>query len=111
MDYRGAPVRSKQYQFKECITWACVSSSFFGVRYSPKGSLFDVAGSSFFADSHKLPLLTGFLCSPLAFKMLQLLNPTLNFQVGNIASLPIVPEVWKHQERLNEIAQECIGIA
>ena len=111
MEYRGAPVRSKQYQFKECITWSFVSSSFFGVRYSPKGSLFDVAGSSFFAESHHLPLLTGFLCSPLAFKMLQLLNPTLNFQVGNIASLPVVPAVWEHQGRLSEIARDCIRIA
>ena len=111
IDYRGAPVRSKQYQFNEAITWSFVSSSFFGVRYSPKGSLFDVAGSSFFAESTRLPLLTGFLCSPLAFAMLQILNPTLNFQVGNVGSLPLVPEVWKHEDKLTQIAHECIAIA
>src|SRR5699024_11758475 len=38
------------YIFSEGITWSFISSAYFGVRYTPKGFLFDVAGSSLFPD-------------------------------------------------------------
>ena len=91
LTHRGAPVRSKQYQFKESATWSFVSSSKFGVRYSPAGSMFDVGGSSYFAEKIPLKFIVGFLCSSVAFKFLNAINPTLNYQVGNISSLPIAP--------------------
>ena len=34
--------------------------------------------------------ITGFLCSKLSYEFLKFLNPTLNFQVGNIKTLPII---------------------
>ncbi len=92
LSHRGAPVRSKQYQFRESVTWSFVSSSKFGVRYSPTGSMFDVGGSSYFPDKVPVEIVVGFLCSCVAFKFLDAINPTLNFQVGNIASLPITNE-------------------
>lgn len=36
------------YYFMNGITWSFISSSKFGVRYRPSGSLFDVAGSTLF---------------------------------------------------------------
>ncbi|MGD9685370.1 MAG: BREX-1 system adenine-specific DNA-methyltransferase PglX [Desulfobacter sp.] len=91
LSHRGAPVRSKQYQFKESVTWSFVSSSKFGVRYSPPGSMFDVGGSSYFAEKCPIKIIVGFLCSQVAFEFLNAINPTMNFQVGNISSLPISP--------------------
>ena len=90
MSHRGAPVRSKQYQFHESATWSFVSSSYFGVRYSPSGSMFDVGGSSYFAKSVNIETVVAFLCSKVAFRLLNVLNPTLNFQVGNVGALPLV---------------------
>ena len=37
------------YIFRESLSWSALSSSRFGIRYSPKGSLFDNAGSSLFS--------------------------------------------------------------
>lgn len=91
LSHRGAPVRSKQFQFKESATWSFISSSKFGVRYSPDGSMFDVGGSSYFGFKVPVKIVVGFLCSHVAFKFLNAINPTLNFQVGNISSLPISP--------------------
>ncbi len=34
--------------------------------------------------------LTSLLCSKIAFDLMKIMNPTLNFQVGNVASIPIV---------------------
>ncbi len=80
----------KSHYFREGITWTFISSSFFAARYTPPGSVFDVSGSSLFPDDPKL--LLGFLCSDLASEFLRALNPTLNFQVGNIKSLPILAD-------------------
>ena len=76
----------KSRYFHEGVTWTFVTSANFAARYVPAGFVFDVAGSSLFPKS---PLATtGFLCSAIASNFLQMLNPTLNFQVGNLKSLP-----------------------
>lgn len=83
--------RAKQYYFKDSITWTFVSSSNFGVRNSDQGFIFDMAGcSAFTSDLVSKQMLLAFLCSGLAFHILKMLNPTLNFQAGNIGSLPWV---------------------
>ena len=38
----------------DVITWSFVSSSNFGVRYTPKGFLFDVGGSSTFPKENEI---------------------------------------------------------
>ena len=90
LTHNGAPVRAKALQFKESITWSFVSSSSFAVRYSPAGFMFDVGGSSLFPEKLPVYSFVSFLCSKVAFSLLKILNPTMNFQVGNISSLPII---------------------
>lgn len=72
------------------ITWSFVSSTRFGVRYVPSGCFFDVAGSTLFTDEDKIPYLLGFFSSKACGHILNMLNPTMNFQAGNIKSLPVV---------------------
>ena len=81
--------QNTEYYFQEGVTWTFVSSGSFGVRFAPKGSIFDVAGSSAFPGERYTKKLTAFLASKVTSGFLALINPTLNFQVGNIASLPI----------------------
>ncbi|QFS51010.1 BREX-1 system adenine-specific DNA-methyltransferase PglX [Nostoc sphaeroides] len=85
----GRIINRKLY-FKPSITWSFISSSYFGVRFCEQGFIFDVAGSSVFPDIEDLKWLTAFLCSNLAFIFMGAMNPTLNFQVGNVANLPII---------------------
>ena len=68
---------------KEGLTWSFISSSKFGVRYLPTGCFFDVAGSTLFSKKDNLYTL-GFLSSCVCFEILGILNPTLNYQAGNI---------------------------
>jgi hypothetical protein len=107
-EHKGAPVRGKQYQFKESLSWSFVTSGNFGVRYSPPGSMFDVAGSSIFIDHNKIYSLLGFLNSKVATTILKVIAPTLNFQVGNIASLPI-GNIFNPQ--IDALVKECISIS
>lgn len=80
--------QNTSFYFAEGVTWTFVSSGSFGVRYAPVGSIFDVAGSSAFPPKNYAKKLTGALASKVTAEFLSLINPTLNFQVGNIAALP-----------------------
>lgn len=90
LSHNGAPVRAKKFQFREMVSWSFVSSTNFGVRYYPQGFMFDVGGSSLFSEDDKSKFFSGFLNSSVARLFLNYLNPTLNFQVGNISSLPLI---------------------
>jgi type II restriction/modification system DNA methylase subunit YeeA len=85
-----AVIRNPSYYFQESITWSLVISSCFGVRFSPKGFIFDVGGSSLFTEQENMMFLTFLLGSKIAFDLMKIINPTLNFQGGNVASIPMV---------------------
>lgn len=105
---RSRPQNTDKY-FKPGITWSFVSSSYFGVRYSSKGFIFDVGGSSLFADEDTLIWLTSLLCSKVIFTFMTVMNPTLNFQVGNVASIPVIN--FKPHTLASGIAQKTISIS
>ena len=79
----------RDFYCKEGLTWSFISSSKFGIRYMPTGCFFDVAGSTLFSKTDNKYIL-GFLASCVCFEILSILNPTLNYQAGNIKSLPLL---------------------
>ena len=92
----GNHLPSRQYYFKQSITWSFVGISYFGVRFSPMGSIFDVGGSSLFPADDMIFYITGLLCSKLSTIFMSILNPTINFQVGDVKKIPvIVPDKYK----------------
>lgn len=104
--------QNMDYYFLPGITWTSLSSSRFGVRWSPPGFVFDHAGNSAFPAREEVLYIIAFLCSKVVSELLEMLNPTLNFQVGNIADLPILfPSSPSVRSRIETLAQECIDIA
>ena len=86
---RSRPQNTDAY-FKECFTWSKISSGSIAFRYKPFGHVFDVAGTSFFAD-HDILLYLGGLCnSKVATSIFSAISPTLNYEVGHIAALPVI---------------------
>lgn len=79
-------MRAKGFQFKESVSWSFVTSGTFGVRFYPKGFMFDVSGSSIFTEHDNLIVVCGLLNTKLSNYILNVLNPTLNYQVGNVSS-------------------------
>lgn len=96
------------YYFKRGITWTFISSTKFGVRSRPAGSLFDVAGSTMFVAEDEYYYLLSFLSSNVCNYILQMLNPTLNYQAGNIKSLPII---FKNVDIVNSLSETNINIS
>ncbi len=100
----------KSHYFREGVTWTFISSSNFAARYTPPGFVFDVSGSSLFLDTPKE--ITAFLCSNLCYSMLKALNPTLNFQVGNLKSLPVMEKENNYfKDSIKEASEHAIEIS
>lgn len=86
----------KSHYFQSGITWSFIGSGSFACRFTPKGFIFDVSGSSLFTNN--VNKILGYLCSSTSYHFLKVLNPTINFQVGNLKSLPISPRVFLTDE-------------
>ena len=83
--------------FKPCITWSKISSGSIAFRYKPEGHVFDVAGTSIFAEHEQLAYLHGACNSSVILKIASMLSPTLNFEVGQIAAYPIIIDEGKKE--------------
>ena len=110
----GGRARSRaqntEFYFQPSVTWSLVSSSYFGVRYSEAGAVFDVGGSSAFPTEEDHLWITGFLCSKQVFGFMKVMNPTLNFQVGNVAALPVIKQsVQSRQSEIESVVSALIG--
>ena len=83
-------VRNPDSYFKTAISWSKVSSGSPAFRHYPIGFIYDVAGTSIFTNtrSHTLEIL-GFTNSHTCELMLKAVAPTLNVEVGQIASIPV----------------------
>lgn len=102
---------SKNY-FNEGVTWSKLSSSYFGVRMLPENVLFDSGSPSAFIhnESERYALL-GYLSSVVASYIVKQLNPTLNFQVGNIASLPFKGSDEADYKEVNSVVKRLVELA
>lgn len=74
--------------FKNLISWSAVSSSSFSCRYNKCGALFDSGGSSLHVKNHEKYILA-LLNSKVGAYSLNITNPTINFQPGDIAGIPL----------------------
>ncbi|UPW82654.1 BREX-1 system adenine-specific DNA-methyltransferase PglX [Lysinibacillus sp. Ag94] len=108
--YDKAYIRNQDFYFKEGISWTKISSSKLGVRFAPKGFIFDSAGQTLFPQSNEVYYILGMLCSNVAFEVVKVLNPTMNYQVGDIERIPIInSQIYK--EKVQQISKSSIEIS
>ena len=95
VDHKGRVINRDRY-FKPSVTWSKISSGSISFRYKPKGFIFDVAGTSIFGDNTTLWTLMAFLNSKVTLSALKCLSPTLNYEVGQICTIPIIAEMFEN---------------
>jgi hypothetical protein len=79
--------KNSQFYGHPGVTYSYLTSGQFSARRLEAGTIFDVAGSALFPDD---PLtMLGVLNSSVAARLLEAINPTVNFQVGDLAQLPV----------------------
>ena len=86
----GSVVRNQDSYFSPSITWSKVSSGSIAFRFKPTGHIFDVAGTSIFSKQEELLYLQGVCNSSVVLSIASMLSPTLNFEVGQVATYPIL---------------------
>lgn len=84
----GSSLRNLRYYFQECVSWGKITSARFSCRFIPKGSIADDAGPSGYFGAKNLWAL-GLLNSKCTHAFLEVLSPTLNFQVGDLQRIPL----------------------
>lgn len=91
----GSPTRTIkniQHYFKKSITWSALSSGGISLRYNAPGFLFDTKGQSIFAEKKNILLeLIALLNSKVSYQIMSFLAPTLDFNSGVVAKVPVLP--------------------
>jgi len=101
-------IKSTDVYFRPGVTWSDVSSKGFAARLSPGGFVHDVKGMTCFPNKDDIPFVLGLLNSRFAKFVMEALNPTLSFQVGDIERLPIPAE---RSPMIDELVNQCVTLA
>lgn len=96
------------YMLKEGLTYTNISSSTFGVRYSPPGFIYDAAGSLIYVENKKMYYALGLLASNIVLVFTRILSPTMSFEVGQIASIPVY---YKPNSTIDSLVKENIELS
>ena len=80
-------------KFKPALTWSLITMDSPSFRYK-ENHISDIAGMSVYTDKKTVIRAMGLLNSKVAQEILQFMAPTINFQAGDIARVPItkIPE-------------------
>lgn len=98
-----------QYMLKEGITYTNISISSFGARYSPKGFIYDAAGSGIFCKKQEMiKYVLAFLTSIVAASITKITSPTMSFEVGQISMLPFI---YQPSESIDDLVTKTIGVS
>lgn len=90
-DFTRGKNNFSNYFFKEYMTWTYISASTLATRYFPNGFLWDVSGSGIFPKKRDdIFYFTSLISSTVGLMILKVINPTINFQVENIAVVPTI---------------------
>ena len=90
-DNLGWKISNEDKYFCKGLAWSRISTSYFGVRLCDNNLIFDTNAPMMFAnDESMLNYYAGILTSKVATAILQIINPTITFQVGDIGEVPII---------------------
>ena len=90
-NHKGASIRNSSYYLQEGIVWPDVNSTQnLCARYTPNGFIYqDVASGIFCADEYQRLNVLALMNSKFINGCTKILNPTIHFKPGNVASLPL----------------------
>ncbi len=105
-------MRNPTTYFRPNASWSKVSSGSFVIRYYPEGFLYDVAGCALFSKkAGAVEYLTALLNSKLVKPLLSDFAPTLNFETGQVRSVPILPNWDDMADHSRQLSQRAISIS
>lgn len=106
-----AVIANYEFFTNEGLTWSTISSSNFSARYFERGFIFDNGGCCIFSDDKIRHYILSFLNSKVFVELFSELNPTINFQSGNVAKVPIIFTVSEKIKKIKGKTQQNILIS
>ena len=103
-------LRNRDYYFREGITFPRIGSFKFSARYSPSGSIFDGNGPMCFPYK-SLKSVLAYMNSSTMMNFVNLLCPTISFQIGDIFKSPYIEPLEEQEEKIQTLTDECITIS
>jgi hypothetical protein len=101
-------IKSTDMYFRRGVTWSLIGTSGFAARLSPGGFIFDVAGMTCFPPEEYVAVTLAVLNSRMAKVVLSALNPTVNYQVGDIERLPVPKQ---RSDKVDALVEDCVKLA
>lgn len=105
---KSAVIANYQYFMKPGLTWSTLSSKSFSIRWFDEGYIFDNGGCCIFELGEKRLYIISLLNSKVFEYIFEQLNPTLNFQSGEVAKFPVI---FSGNEVINQLALENIQLS
>ena len=101
-------LRTPDFYHKKGITWSRISSNKIAFRIKNNDTNFGENSPSFFLDKNKEEYYLALLNSKVVFHLLSCINPTLTFQVIDLAKIPII---YNDNEEIISICENQIQIS
>lgn len=98
-----------ELKFVPTLSWSLITSAKPAFRYK-EGNLSDIAGMSLFTDRDSIIRYLGLLNSCVALDVLQMLAPTINFQAGDIARIPVIKSM-NDNKRIPELVEDNVSLS
>ncbi|KRN88807.1 BREX-1 system adenine-specific DNA-methyltransferase PglX [Ligilactobacillus ceti] len=104
-------IKSISEYYKKCLSWSKISSGSIAFRFYPEGFIFDVAGCCIFYKKDEYMLYDfALLNSNVSKYIFSMISPTLNYETGHIASLPVIRNN-SNKYNISEIIFQNISLA
>lgn len=107
---KTAVIANYQYFMKPGLTWSTLTSGQFSIRWFDEGFIFDNGGCCIFELGEKRPYLCALLNSKVFSYIFGQLNPTLNFQSGEVSKFPVILDK-NYQKKIEQLTRQNIQIS
>ena len=104
----ASQIINKEYWYKKGITWGLITSALPSFRIMPEGATYDKGGSTIIVDEKVYDFALALLNSKIYLEIATMLNPTLNFQVKDVRSMPLV---LKNTDKIEFLTEKNIKIS
>lgn len=107
-DGRNVQDYPAELKFTPTLSWSLITSGTPAFRYK-ECNLSDIAGMSVFASKDTVLRFLALLNSPISLEALSFITPTINFQAGDIARVPVLKGVFEDSS-LPRLVEENISL-
>ncbi|MEA4882755.1 MAG: BREX-1 system adenine-specific DNA-methyltransferase PglX [Clostridia bacterium] len=104
-----ASIRNKDYYFQAGFTWSDVSTGRIGLRQFSFGHIFSTAGLCVFGHEN-LNFVVAFLNSVVSKALLEILCPSIHFNIGDLAKIPIL-EYSLYRLRIDSLVGKSVTVS